>query len=225
MVILAAFAVSLAAGFVPWLGEFLDLARVVVFYPFFCVGYYAGRVGLSRKIDELDVGRRRRLVAACGIAVVGLMALHYAHGPCPVEVLRRDTPYADVWDLEARAIMQVAALAWCAWLLVVTPNREAGLASEVGRNTLSVYLLHPWLIRILRHALPLPGGELAGIGICAGLSVGMLALLGNDRVARAFRYVFACGWLDARQNRQPAQASDQRQSMSPDARKNGVAKR
>ena len=194
-VVVGSLVVSIAAGLAPWLGEFLDLARVVVFYPFFCGGYYMGRRGFSRKIDALDQRRLRTVQVGSTVVLVVAMTLHYAHGACPVWVLRRDTPYANGWECEARIIMQLAAVAWCLWLLVIVTNAKRGIASEVGRNTLSVYLLHTWVIRALRHTLPLPGGELMGIMLCAAIAAGTLVALGNDRVARAFRYVFACGWL------------------------------
>ena len=195
-VVAGAFVTSIAAGFAPWLGEFLDLARVVVFYPFFCGGYFMGRRGFSREIDALDPKRLRTVQLVSTVALIVAMALHYAHGACPVWVLRRDTPYVNSWECEARIIMQVVAAVWCLWLLLVVPNKELGMASEVGRNTLSVYLLHTWIIRAVRHALPLPGGELMGIALCAAIAAVTLIALGNDRVARAFRYVFACGWLE-----------------------------
>ena len=200
VVVLASLVASILAGFAPWLGEFLGLARVVAFYPFFCAGYFMGRGGFSKAVDDLGPERLRRVQIAATVALVLAMALHYAHGACPVWVLRRDAPYGSMWECEARAIMQLVAAVWCAWLLGGVANVEAGIVAEVGRNTLGVYLLHTWVIRALRHALPLPGGELGGIVCCAAIAAATLVALGNDRAARAFRYVFACGWLDAKRS-------------------------
>jgi fucose 4-O-acetylase-like acetyltransferase len=188
---------SCVAGFVPWLGEFMDLARVVAFYPFFCAGYFAGRQRLSNKLEGLSARTLALVRAASVCAVALLMAIHYLHGAAPKGALYRDAPYASNWDVEARVIVQIAAAAWCFMLFVHAPRRELGLLSMAGRNTMSIYLLHTWGIRALRHVFPPPGGELVQIAMCAALGAGMLVLLGNDRVGTAFRYAFGGGWLKA----------------------------
>ncbi|MBO7675722.1 MAG: acyltransferase family protein [Atopobiaceae bacterium] len=200
-VVVVGLVASCAAGFAPWLGEFMDLARVVAFFPFFCAGYYAGRRRLSDKLDALPTRRLRRLrvVSICVVALA--MAIHYAHGPAPKEVLYRDTPFASAWDFEARVTVQLAAMAWCLALFACAPRRDLGPATMTGRNTMSIYLLHTWGIRALRHVLPPPGGPALQVCVCAVLAMAMLVLLGNDYVGTAFRYVFGGRWLKARERR------------------------
>ena len=195
-VIAGAFVAAIAIGWLPWVGSALDASRLIVLYPFFCGGFYAGKAELSARIDKLNPKRWARLCIACATLVAALMALHYAHGACPKEVLYRDTPYANTWECEARIIMQLAASAWCAMLVLVTPARRLPLASMVGRNTVSVYLLHPWCIRVLRLVLPLPGGEILHVIAALSLAIMLSIALGTDRVCMAFRYVFCGGWLD-----------------------------
>ncbi|MDO4807576.1 MAG: acyltransferase family protein [Coriobacteriales bacterium] len=195
IVVAAGLVLSVVCGFAPWLGEFMDLARVVALFPFFAAGYYAGRHRLSERIDALGPAmlRRVRLASVCAVGV--LTALHYLHGSCPAYVLYRDTPFASMWDFEARVLVQLVAAAWCLMLMVCAPQRDLGFVSVAGRNTMSVYLLHPWVIRVLRHVPPLPGSELFKVAVCAVVAAIILVALGNDRVGTAFRYVFAGGWL------------------------------
>lgn len=194
-VVVVSMVLSFVSGFAPWLGEFMDLARVVAFYPFFCAGYYAGRNRLSEKLDALEPRVLARVRVASVVAVAMMMVVHYAHGACPAYVLYRNTPFKSTWDFEARVLVQLVAVAWCFMIVVWAPKRDLGFASVVGRNTMSIYLLHPWIIRVLRHAPSLPGNELFQVAVCAAVAVVILALLGNDRVGTAFRYVFAGGWL------------------------------
>lgn len=194
-VVVVGLVASCVAGFAPWLGEFMDLARVVAFFPFFCAGYYAGRQRLSTKLDGLST-RSLDLLRALSICTVAvLMATHYLHGAVPKGALYRDAPFASGWDVEARVIVQLAAASWCFMLFACAPRRDLGFFSMVGRNTMSIYLLHTWGIRALQHVFPPPGGEVLQVAICVVLAAGMLALLGNDLVGTAFRYVFGGGWL------------------------------
>lgn len=194
-VVATALVLSCVSGFAPWLGDFLDLARVVALFPFFVAGYYAGRHRVSAMIDAMD-GRRLRMLRVASICAVGmLMALHYLHGTCPAEVLYRNTPFGGMWDFEARVIIQVVAVAFCLMLLLCAPQRDLGALSVAGRNTMSIYLLHPWVVRAFRHVPPMPGPAIFGVGVCVAIAAAILVLLGNDRVGTAFRYVFGGGWL------------------------------
>ena len=190
-----AFLVSMGVGFVPWVGSALDLSRLIVLYPFFCAGFYAGQRGLSRRIGALGPSQLRRLRLISTGAIVVVMVIHYLHGSCPKHTLYRDSAYGSLWDCEARVILQTAACAWIAWLLLVMPPRQLPGITRVGRNTLSIYLLHTWLIRMLRPALPLPGGEMAHVLASAVLAVAMCEALGSGVVCASFRYVFCGGWL------------------------------
>ena len=198
IVIGAAFLVSVVVGFVPWIGSTLDLSRLIVLYPFFCTGYYAGKMRFSQRISQSGPLQLRRLRLAATVGVVALMTVHYAHGACPKELLYRDSPYGSMWDCAARVILHAAACAWIVWLLVMMPARPRPGLTSVGRNTLPIYLLHTWLIRVLRLVLPLPGNELAHVLMSAALAVAFCVLLGNDVVGTSFRRVFCAGWLDRR---------------------------
>ena len=200
VVVCTSFLASIVVGFMPWIGSVLDLSRIVVFYPFFCAGFFAGKLRLSQRIPEAGSTQLRLLRLGATILVIGLMAVHYAHGTCPKNLLYRDSPYITMWDCAARVILQVAACAWICWLLVMVPAQPRRGLSSVGRNTLPIYLLHTWLIRLLRLVLPLPGDELAHVLMTAALAVAFCLLLGNDVVSTGFRYVFCGGWLDRRRS-------------------------
>lgn len=194
-VVSASFVVSLISGFAPWLNDFLDLSRVVTLFPFFCAGYYGRKAELSNRLGALEPRMARRLRTLAIVAVLVFIALQIWYGHVPAGVLYRDTPFTSAGDFVGRALVQFGAVIWCFALFVIAPTRDLGLVSIIGQNTLSVYLLHPWLIRLLRHAPQLPGPELAQVLACAAIALAMLVLLGNDWVGKRFAFVFGGGWM------------------------------
>lgn len=189
-VVVGALVASLAVGFVPWVGSALDLSRVVAYFPFFCAGFYAGGNRLSERVGAMDGNRRRRLVWECAVAIVALMGVYWLAGPFGGNALYRNGPYAQPIEVLARAFTQVTAGVWCVLLFVGSTSRNRGFVTVVGQNTLSVYLLHTWAIRLWRHVLPLPGGEAVQVLMCVCVSAAMVAATGNRRVGSAFKYVF-----------------------------------
>ncbi|MBR3317238.1 MAG: acyltransferase family protein [Atopobiaceae bacterium] len=185
-----AFVASILAGCIPWIGKTLSLSRVFAFYPFFCAGFYAGKLRASQIISSLSRPQlwQARLASLAAVAV--LMALHFAHGAAPAVVLHRSLPYSSAWDFVARTLLQLAACAWCALLLVITPSQELAVVSEVGRNTMSIYLLHPWVIHLLMllHLSLLPN-EALQLLFCAVVTIGTCVRLGTDRVSH-----MVCWW-------------------------------
>lgn len=195
LTVCVAFALSLLVGFVPWVGECLDLSRVVVLFPFFCAGWFCGRVHLSERLGALDATALRKLRLATLGCVAVFVAVEVLVGFAPSDALYRDVAYASPSDAGWRAFVQCGGALWCTFLFVVVANRGLGPLSVVGRNTMSVYLLHPWAIRLLRNLRPLPGPEGVQLLICVLLDVAILAVLGSDAVGRPFAFVFGGGWL------------------------------
>lgn len=187
---------SLIAGFVPWLGDILALSRTVALFPFFCAGYFAGRAHLSERVGSLGAMTLRRVRLALLAALLLFLAVQLMVGRVPKQVLYRSEAYESVWDFYGRVLVQIGAVVWCAQLFVSIPTQSQGLATTIGRNTMSVYLLHPWLIRMLRCVFPLYGPEAIQVLLCATIAALTLALLGNDVVGRCFAYVFGGGWTN-----------------------------
>lgn len=133
------------AGFFPFIGNFLALSRVFVFYPFFYLGYFIDRTrlelfckGRAKKIISLAV-----LIFVCvGVYVLGdeIYKLRYLlTGKNPYETLGDFAPYGFLLRLAFYIVATIISLCF----IIVMPERTSkGIIAKLGQRTLAVYVLH-----------------------------------------------------------------------------------
>ncbi len=181
---------ALLVGFWSDAGNAFAFGRTIAFYPFFLGGYLMPRAWGVRVADlkpktKALVGGLLCLATVAAIAG-SFMLLHYDYSHVLMD------PYARRFDVVSRAaILLVACLATAA-ILVVTPNARLPLVTTIGRNSLIVYLLHRYFVLVFERLFAPGASDLTLIvGSIVG-SVALLALLGNEFVAKATN-----GFLDA----------------------------
>ncbi len=209
LVIIAGFtAAAVLAGFSGKIGYPLSLSRILVFASFFFAGFYLSKhravvnrlTENSRKADELlarypnlkgvQTGFRLSFAAALYtvIAVVLCLALIWRLPQITPRVLWGSYGYAatGTGPVIRLVVMGIAAL-WTAVALVLVPDRKIPAVSTAGSNSLSVYLLHVFICRLLLKFRLLSGfSPLPAVFICLALAAGIVLLLGNRAVGRGF---------------------------------------
>lgn len=189
------FALSLLAGYDTTVGYRLSLSRFLVFQPWFLLGYYSRQGEWIPKIARWSADRQlplRGLLTAAVCILVLLMQLA-AFRP---EVLYGAHPYEnlDYGPLE-RIFAGVTALAWIGFgCLVLMPllRWRLPMLTALGQNTMSVYLLHGFVVRYIQRCQP---GMLRTTGQVLLVAVLILAVLGNPLVGELFRYLCSGKWL------------------------------
>lgn len=172
-------ALALAAGYWERLGFWLSLSRVVVFLPFFLLGLYWGKLE-SRHPSEKAL---RTAGAAAGVLAAGLswllLRLNVSRG-----LLYGALSYAECGGSPAlRALQLAAASCWIAALVCLAPQGKIPLVTTVGQNTLQIFLLHGFLVRIIgRYQLLSGPSEYRNLLWTLILTLCLLALLGNPWV-------------------------------------------
>jgi fucose 4-O-acetylase-like acetyltransferase len=141
-----AVAIALAAGLAPWIDYPLSLSRTLVFFPLFLLGYLMG----ARCLQHLGRARVRRMAAA--IILLGAAVGAWVLRDLDPEWLYASVGYGtlNVAPLPGAAIrlaLLTASAACAASVLALVPRhtRHAG----VGRRSLTVYLVHGFLVRAL----------------------------------------------------------------------------
>ena len=145
-VILACF-----AGYDNMLGDFLFLSRLVVFYPFF----YAGYCMQPERLREITGQKNIRMLSVAVFAIfTGCILLFHNKlyqyrgmltGRNSFEIVfKTDYTYAGL----IRLIYYALAFILVFVLISLTPDRKT-VFTWIGKNTLSVYMLHYFFIDLL----------------------------------------------------------------------------
>jgi fucose 4-O-acetylase-like acetyltransferase len=187
--VLIAVLVSLATPFDPRLGQQGSLARVLGMLPFFVIG-------LVMRPEHLELLRRRALRPVAVLALLAAMSVAVVLAPhAGPEPFYMDGSYVqDTANVLRGAALRLGALAaglvGTFALLCLCPRRETWW-SRLGRNSLTVYLLHAAILAPLRGNVRLsdlvPG--LPGTLVLGVAAVALAVVLGTDTVSRLTAFV------------------------------------
>jgi len=140
--ILASGCVALLAGYDGTVGYYLSLSRTIVFLPFFCLGYYCKKSGEK---DRWNSGLEKNKIGVIAFAfiVIVLEEILFYKRDFSANVFYQSMPYsATATGVKLRIAFYVCSVAWILLLFLLVPDRRIPFISELGRNTMSVYLLH-----------------------------------------------------------------------------------
>lgn len=217
LMVTAAVALALLAGFDPNIGYQWSASRILVFQPWFLLGFYSRREeGLQERWKGLSPVPKALLSALALLCWAGLQLWLFQ---CRVssQMLYGAQGYAALnftWQVRAMSMCCAA----CALFLLFFAAAEhlcfrIPVLTAIGRNSLPVYLFHGFLIRLLGHSCgPLPPDPLLLLALWAAI----LLLLGNPLVCRCTELVFRAGWyVRLRAARAPEQSAPVRPPRHP----------
>ena len=192
ILLLVSIAISLLSGYDPNLGYPLSGARFFTFFPYFLLGFYC-----KSFLALLPAFRKRVLPGVLSCIGIGAAIFYlYKHPGITVHMMYGVKPYEKLgYGICTRAVLMLIALSWIAFLmLAVFPifNRKIPIVSALGTNTLPIFLLHGFLVRLMgKMELPIPTLWAALL-----LAVLILLLLGNPGTVLVFRYGFSGFWME-----------------------------
>lgn len=150
---------ALAVGYDDNVGYYLSLSRIIVFFPFFLAGFYCRKHGnvifpqcFANGTQHKKMLRITSATAALGIA---LLLFEYRRG-IKVSWLYQSAAY-DKWDYNVgiRFLAFGCAIVFLRFLCVCMPNRKIYFVTRLGQNTMPVFLLHGFVMRLLKY-YPVP---------------------------------------------------------------------
>ena len=207
---------ALLAGYAGRIGYEFSASRLIVFSPFFFSGFFLGQNKAFK--DRLsgksrDEARWKELypnlkyaggsafavspaaVVYAAIAVVLCIILLVRLPQISPKVLWGSYPYASTGTGPViRLLCLLMAAVWICLALFTVPNKKLFVLTTAGRNSLSVYLLHVFICRLLskfRILRSLP----AVWAVCLVLAFVIVFLLGSEPVAKIFRKIATAWWL------------------------------
>ncbi|MDD2224804.1 MAG: acyltransferase family protein [Candidatus Shapirobacteria bacterium] len=146
-VILIAFAVGLLVGFDNSVGYYLSLSRTIVFFPFFLLGYYCKK----NEVDFLKFNKNKLLVTVISLlSIMVIFGLYIYSSSINVAWLYGFSSYKTLdYNLIIRLIIYLAALILSAMIIIIVPNFKIKKITNIGVNSMVIYLLHGFIIRYL----------------------------------------------------------------------------
>jgi len=183
---------SVCYGLDPDIDKYLSLGRFFSFLPFFALGYYAR--DWEQKIRTFR-NRPVQLLLTLGVLAATVYLLFFCQ--LPKAAFYGSHPFEKLGiGILTKFLIQVLALLWLFFfLLVLAPrlDRRIPVVSTVGKNTLAVYLLHAFPVKLIDHF-----GLAASFTPLHTLALAMVILLvlGNDPVGRFFNRFFTGRWIE-----------------------------
>jgi fucose 4-O-acetylase-like acetyltransferase len=182
------FAAALLAGCDRTIGYYASLSRFLVFQPWFLLGYYCRK----------HAPQLREILNSCKLplrlaSLLGVLASVYFLQVIPVtaNMLYGSYSYANQnYSPLIRSALMVIALLWILFLfggLFPLLNRKLPLLTALGQNTLPVFLLHGFAVRVI----PVYAPDLLKTPLMVlAATAGILLLFGNPLVGWLFRFLF-----------------------------------
>lgn len=189
-IVITSIILALLSGFDTSLGYYGSLARFFSFLPFFVVGYYASHTEKKQK---------HPLWFALLLGVLLITASYYV---ISLPEITKDVLYGSYsykkaeYNAYIKLFLLLLGFAWIAFLLFIIPNKKIPLLSVLGQNTLSVFLLHGFLVRLAKKHKIFCYSEAENLLYAVILSVTIICLLGNPWSSKWFDRIFTGKWID-----------------------------
>lgn len=192
--------VALLAGRDPTVGYSFSISRMVVFYPFFLLGYYRIPDRIIHRLGKRTTGGLAVVILAGGVLLWSTLT------NLPVSSFYQSSSYfsdgqLDLSLLWIRFFSLAAALVWVLMLQTVMPKCRIPAVSALGKYTMSVFLLHGFVIRWIQMRSFFVWNEATCILVAFLGAVLLCALLGNSVVFKLFSFTFSFPiWLQKRRS-------------------------
>jgi len=175
-----AIVVSLLSGFDSSIGYYGSLARSLTFLPFFLSGFYMHKTKSKLPNNRLILPLSGLTALLCSFYIVN----------CPAvtkNVLYGSYSYEKAgYNPFIKIILLVCGFAWIVFLLSAMPDKKIPFISPFGQNTLSVFLLHGFIVKLAKKHGIFAFSELKNLFLAIVLALILISFFGNPLVARLF---------------------------------------
>ena len=150
--------IACAAGYDANVNDFLAISRIIIFYPFFWLGYCTDR----EKLKKICENKKAKIISAAVIIIFVAVIVVLGddiYSLKPLLTGRRAYPFienAPKWGFLFRLGYYAVSCAVSFAVIVLTPNKTPkGIVAKLGQRTLAVYVFHYFAIHFLFNVFDL----------------------------------------------------------------------
>jgi len=174
-------AIALLAGFDNTTGYYASLSRIAVLAPFFLWGRY------SEALPKVP----KWLCITAGACIIAVGTYYVLHNNVPNLLLYNSASYKNAGStVTARLLVMVTAAGWIVFLENILPRRSIPGVCLCGQNTLPVYLLHGFAVRLAEKYEIFTYSHGFNIGFACFIALTLVIVLGNPWLGKAFKKLF-----------------------------------
>lgn len=172
---------GITAGMFMEFNSFMSLSRTFTFLPYFLAGYFFDE-HLIQKIRE-----KPKILAILIFIIVFLIAIYFSiANDIPIEILWLDRPFINLnysikLGLIIRIILYIIGFLMTFSILNLITTKKT-IFANIGRNTLSVYLLHIFLIGMFFGISRYINNNILNLILSFILSIIVTYILSRDKI-------------------------------------------
>lgn len=144
--------IAILIGFWPEFSNVLSIRRTIAFFPFFLLGYTYEKEKLTEMLEKKNLKKTLIYLGVLITAVIGLFVFVNMKN-ISLNMLLMGT-YKTPIDTLYRILIFVIAIIMTILVLLVTPNKKIPLISNIGRNSLLIYLVHRFITLVTAQLIP-----------------------------------------------------------------------
>lgn len=188
---------SVVAGFDDNIGRFLSLSRFFTFLPYFLAGFYLGKSKTALWDIGLIAKRRGAVIAVLAVLIIASAVCVLNVPAITANVLYGVSPYgASAYGPGIKLLLIAIAACWIFFILMIAPAKRIALLSTCGANTLSIYILHGFIVRFLGTTELFAFDQAINLLVALAISIALVLVLGSKPVARAFNMCCTGEWVE-----------------------------
>jgi fucose 4-O-acetylase-like acetyltransferase/lysophospholipase L1-like esterase len=166
----------------------LAIARTIVFFPFFLVGYKLSADNINHFINNRKpIDYMKGILLLLLTAYISSLFIYQYKGLSETDFLMQS--YDSITDMFVRIIMLSIAGLMIRSIMILTPKKPLKFLSKWGKNSLTVYILHRFITLMFFKVFPSNtfNQNYMILAFCA--SVLTLLFLGSDMMTLKFNWV------------------------------------
>ncbi len=202
IIMLMAFAISLISGCDAAMGYLFSASRILVFFPFFIMGFYCGQEkNIIKNIFGMEKSNKYGFCLLAAVIYIVSVVYILKQGIISKYMLYGSYSYEKAhYSIYIRFLIMLIAIGFIIFFLLSMPNKRIPVLTNIGSYTMPVFLLHGFVVKLVDRHFDLLGEKPSFDQILA-MSIVVVVLLGNKYINKIFNVCFCLGFIQKKSDR------------------------